>query len=299
MADGAGDAQADAVAIAPGFGGVEDGLGWGFDAGVAEEVGQDGLLEAKLRGVVGQLVVAAAAGAEVRAGGGDAVGRGGEDAEELSLVAGVGGAGFDGFAGEGEGDQDGGAAGRAGEAVAAVEDAIDVEGFAHAWGSYVGHVEQAEAREGAGFEQTLVQELLLDLAELDGVHLGAVGSELAVGLRLEVDELVLGGGGCRAAKSFSSRTVRVRSRSSRGRGVGLRMVAASSRRRRAVVVRVETHISEARCGGTRSGGGFESGGVLVEVGGDAVGLEAGLAGFGGRWWERGRWRLRRALRPIA
>ena len=134
VAEGAGDAQADAVAIAPGFGGVEDGLGWGFDAGVAKELGKDGLLEAKLLRVVGHLVMAAAAGAEVRAGGRDALGGGGEDAEELGLIAGVGGAGFDGFAGEGEGDQNRCAAGRVGEAVAAVKDAIDVEGLAHAWG---------------------------------------------------------------------------------------------------------------------------------------------------------------------
>ncbi len=48
-----------------------------------------------------------------------------------------------------------------------------------------------------------------------------------------------------------------------------------------MVVRVETHICRGEMWGTRRGGGFEGGGVLVEVGGDAFGLEAGLAGLVG------------------
>ena len=41
--------------------------------------------------------------------------------------------GFDGLAGKREGDQDGCAVGGVGQAVAAVEDAVDVQRFAHAW----------------------------------------------------------------------------------------------------------------------------------------------------------------------
>ena len=59
----------------------------------------------------------------------------------------------------------------------------------------VGHVEEAEAGDGAGFEETFLQELLLDLADLDRLHLRAVGGQLAVSLFAERDELRLGGGG--------------------------------------------------------------------------------------------------------
>ena len=58
----------------------------------------------------------------------------------------------------------------------------------------MGHVEEAEAREGVGFEQALLQELLLDLFDLDGLHLAAVGGEFPVGLGAQSDELVLGCG---------------------------------------------------------------------------------------------------------
>ncbi len=34
----------------------------------------------------------------------------------------------------------------------------------------VGHVEEAEARQRVGFEQAFLQELLLDLLDLDGLH---------------------------------------------------------------------------------------------------------------------------------
>jgi len=47
----------------------------------------------------------------------------------------------------------------------------------------VTHVEKAEARESAEFEETLVQELLLHLAELHGGHFRAIRRELAVSLR--------------------------------------------------------------------------------------------------------------------
>ena len=50
---------------------------------------------------------------------------------------------------------------------------------------FVGHVEEAEAREGVGFEQALLQELLLDLFDLNGLHLAAVWSEFAGGLFAE------------------------------------------------------------------------------------------------------------------
>src|ERR1035437_6590007 len=60
---------------------------------------------------------------------------------------------------------------------------------------FVGHVEEAEAREGVGLEQALLQELLLDLLDLDGLHLAAVRGELAGGLFAESDELVFGRGG--------------------------------------------------------------------------------------------------------
>ena len=55
----------------------------------------------------------------------------------------------------------------------------------------MGHVEEAEARKCVGFEQALLQELLLDLLDLDGLHLAAIGGELAVGLRAEGGEFGL------------------------------------------------------------------------------------------------------------
>ena len=58
---------------------------------------------------------------------------------------------------------------------------------------FVGHVEEAEARQGVGFEQALLEELLLDLLDLDGLHLAAVGGELAVGLGAEGGEFGLRG----------------------------------------------------------------------------------------------------------
>ena len=57
----------------------------------------------------------------------------------------------------------------------------------------MGHVEEAEARAGVGFEQALLQELLLHLLDLDGLHLAAVGGELAGGLFAEGDEFGLRG----------------------------------------------------------------------------------------------------------
>ena len=75
----------------------------------------------------------------------------------------------------------------------------------------VGHVEEAEARECVGFEQAFLQELLLDLLDLHGLHLAAVGSEFAVGLGAEGVSSASGVAVRSAAKSFSSRTVRVRS----------------------------------------------------------------------------------------
>ena len=62
-----------------------------------------------------------------------------------------------------------------------------------AW-SFVGHVEEAQAREGVGFEEALLQELLLDLFDLDGVHLSAVGSEFAGRLFAEGYKFGFGGG---------------------------------------------------------------------------------------------------------
>ena len=43
-----------------------------------------------------------------------------------------------------------------------------------------------------GFEQALLQELLLYLLDLDRLHLAAVGGKFAVGLRAQGGELVLG-----------------------------------------------------------------------------------------------------------
>ena len=129
-----------------------------------------------------------------------------------------------------------------------------------------------------GFEQALLQELLLDLLDLDGLHLAAVGGEFAVGLGAEGVSSASGVAVRRAAKSFSSRTVRVRSVSSR-----LGQVRGSRRAAREL----------AEAGGGFGGGGAggrgerwrrrrrADRGVAVEVAGDAGGLEAGLARFGG------------------
>ena len=61
--------------------------------------------------------------------------------------------------------------------------------------SLVGHVEEAEAGQRVGFEQALLQELLLDLLDLNGLHLAAVGGQFAGGLFAQGDELGLGCGG--------------------------------------------------------------------------------------------------------
>ena len=85
------EAQADAVAIAPGLGGVDGDFGGQDEAGALEEGGKDLALKVELSRVRGVLVVAAAAEAEVDAGGSNAVGGGFEDGEgggELDLLAG-------------------------------------------------------------------------------------------------------------------------------------------------------------------------------------------------------------------
>ena len=46
-----------------------------------------------------------------------------------------------------------------------------------------------------GFEQALLEELLLHLLDLDGLHPAAIGGELAVGLGAQGDQLVLWRGG--------------------------------------------------------------------------------------------------------
>ncbi len=68
--------------------------------------------------------------------------------------------------------------------------------------SSVTHVEEAEARKCAEFEKTLVKELLLHLAELDCRHFCTVGGELAIGLGLEVDELLFGRRGLERGEKF-------------------------------------------------------------------------------------------------
>src|ERR1700709_2039163 len=70
-----------------------------------------------------------------------------------------------------------------------------ISGLRAFWLLSVSHVEEAEAGKVAGGHQALVEELLLNLAELDGLHLGAVGSQFAFGLGFEIDEFLLRGGG--------------------------------------------------------------------------------------------------------
>jgi len=89
------DAQADAVAVLPFGGVVELDFGWVRDAVEREDLAQDLALQLDLGGVIGVLVLASAALAEVDAAGGNAIGRGGEDDERL-------GACVDDLAGEDE-----------------------------------------------------------------------------------------------------------------------------------------------------------------------------------------------------
>src|SRR6201991_877452 len=64
------------------------------------------------------------------------------------------------------------------------------------------HVKQAEAREVACFHQALVEELLLDLAKLRGLHFRAVGGEFALGLRTESYEFFFGCGAEEGGEKF-------------------------------------------------------------------------------------------------
>ena len=122
-----------------------------------------------------------------------------------------------------------------------------------------------------------MQKLLLHLAKLHGGHPGAIGSELAIGLGLEVDELLFAGGGLQRGEEFFFEHGEGAIEVVEGRGVGLRMVAASSRRRWLMVeARGNPHL-RIEMWGTRGCGGFEGVGVLVEESCDALGLEAGLA----------------------
>src|ERR1035441_2804337 len=59
----------------------------------------------------------------------------------------------------------------------------------------VGHVEEAEARQRVGFQQALLQELLLDLLDLDGLHAATIGGERAGSLLAQRDQLGFGGCG--------------------------------------------------------------------------------------------------------
>src|SRR5208283_1514842 len=56
---------------------------------------------------------------------------------------------------------------------------------------FVWHVEEAEARQRVGFEQALLEELLLHLPDLDGLHPPAIGGKLARGLFAQRNKLGL------------------------------------------------------------------------------------------------------------
>ena len=77
------DAQADAVAVLPFGGVVELDFGWVRDAVEREDLAQDLALQLDLGGVIGVLVLASAALAEVDAAGRDAAGRGAENDDWL------------------------------------------------------------------------------------------------------------------------------------------------------------------------------------------------------------------------
>ncbi len=138
-----------------------------------------------------------------------------------------------------------------------------------------------------------MQKLLLHLAELDCGHLSAIGCELAIGLSFEVDELLLGGGGLERGEEFffehGEGAVEVVERGWGGAahgcgefaesdggggkcadpGIGSHLSRRWNRRRRWVT----------RDGGICDRCCLEGVGITVEVGGDALGFEAGFAGL--------------------
>ena len=123
----------------------------------------------------------------------------------------------------------------------------------------MGHVEEAEAGEAVGFEEAFLEELLLDLFDLDGLHLAAVGGEFAGGLLAEGDELGLRGGGEEGGEEFFFEDGEGAVEVFEGWGGG-------------------GQFAEAGGGLVRGGecGGGEEGGVGFEVAGDAGGVEAGV-----------------------
>jgi len=129
------DLQARTVAIIPGRRRMDFDFAGQFEPGDAAQVlAQDFLLDFELVRVGGLLVMASAAAGEMRAGRGDAMGRGldnrfGVGAGESGLF--LGERGFDFLSGENKGDEDGLAAtarvGRkASESVAAVDELFNV-----------------------------------------------------------------------------------------------------------------------------------------------------------------------------
>jgi hypothetical protein len=77
------EGNADAIAVSPGIGGECGDLGGRRSSGAFKRFAKDGLFEGELRGIVGVLLVATAAEAEVRAAGSDALSSGSHDLDEF------------------------------------------------------------------------------------------------------------------------------------------------------------------------------------------------------------------------
>jgi hypothetical protein len=123
------EVQADAVAVAPGLGGVRGDFWKLVEAGALQGFAEDCLLDGELCGVGGVLIVAAAAGCVEGAGGLHPLGRAGEDVEqscfgEGAFIAGDGG--LDELAGQCARDEDGFAIGAC-QTGAAVDHFFDLQ----------------------------------------------------------------------------------------------------------------------------------------------------------------------------
>jgi len=136
------EGQADAIAVMPGIGGEDVDFAGNWNSGAVEGFTKNGLLEDELRLVTGVLILAAATGSEVPAGGSDALGS--DDDDLLGLGGGVaalvvGDADARLLAGQREGDEDG-LAFNMGEECAAVDGFFDVDelGLRKNWVSLVG-----------------------------------------------------------------------------------------------------------------------------------------------------------------
>ena len=134
------------------------------------------------------------------------------------------------------------------------------------------HVEEAEARQAVVDEKLLLDELTFDLAKLDDAHARAIGSQLVRGVFLEADQQFFRGGGMKRGEELFFE---------HGEGAleGFHVVGF-------VGAHFGGQFAEAKggCGaGFRSdGGGVEGGCGGFKMDGDALVLEAGLAGLGGR-----------------